>query len=123
MSLLNPLFAVENVRYRDGKRYAWLVSLLLPAALGSGPLLYALTGSVASLWIPALTMYGTIPLLDLLLGEDRNNPPEEVVPLLEADSYYRWATYALVPILWVTFFANAYFIGTHCPGTACSQWR
>jgi len=113
MSRLNPVFSVENVRYQDGKRYAWLISLLVPAALGCGPLLYALTGSVASLWIPALTMYGTIPLLDLLLGEDRNNPPEEVVPLLEADSYYRWATYALVPVLWATFFANAYFVGTH----------
>ncbi|MGB5811716.1 MAG: alkane 1-monooxygenase [Polyangiales bacterium] len=113
MSLLNPVFDSGNVRYRDGKRYAWLVSLLVPPMLGCGPLLYAWTGSFGSLWIPALAIYGTIPLLDVLLGEDRNNPPEEVVPLLEADSYYRWATYALVPILWATFLANAYFIGTH----------
>jgi alkane 1-monooxygenase len=36
-----------------------------------------------------------------------------VVPFLEADPYYRWATYALVPVLWATFLANAYFVGTH----------
>ena len=75
MSLLNPVFASENVRYRDGKRYAWFVSLLVPSVLGCGPLFYALTGSVASLLMPALLVYGAIPLLDLLLGEDRNNPP------------------------------------------------
>ena len=112
MSLLNPVFSTENVRYRDGKRYAWFVSLLVPTVLGCGPLFYALTGSVASLWIPAAVVYGVVPLLDVLLGEDRNNPPEEVVPLLEADAYYRWATYALVPVLWLAFFANAYFVGT-----------
>jgi alkane 1-monooxygenase len=112
MALLNPVFSTENVRYRDGKRYAWFVSLLVPAALGCGPLLYGLTGSVASLWMPALVVYGLVPLLDVLLGEDLNNPPEEVVPLLEEDSYYRWATYALVPVLWLAFLGNAYFVGT-----------
>ena len=112
MSLLNPVFAHENVRYRDGKRYAWFVSLLVPTVLGCGPLFYVLTDSVASLFMPALLVYGAIPLLDLLLGEDRNNPPEEVVPLLEADAYYRWATYALVPVLWLAFLGNADFVGT-----------
>ena len=67
MSLLNPVFSTENVRYRDGKRYAWFVSLLVPTVLGCGPLFYALTGSVASLWIPAAVVYGVVPLLDVLL--------------------------------------------------------
>ena len=112
MSILNPVFSTENVSYRDGKRYAWLFSLLVPAVLGCGPLFYWLTGSVAAMWIPAVGIYAVIPLLDMVLGEDLNNPPEEVVPLLEADAYYKWATYALVPVLWVAFLANAYFVGT-----------
>jgi alkane 1-monooxygenase len=117
--MLNPLFSTENVTYRDGKRYAWLMSLLVPAALGCGPLFYWLTGSVAAMWIPAAVVYVAIPLLDVVLGEDLNNPPEEVVPLLEADSYYRWAAYALVPVLWIAFLANAYFVGTQdLPWTA-----
>ena len=119
MSMLNPLFSIENVTYRDGKRYAWLMSLLVPAALGCGPLFYWLTGSVTAMWIPAAVVYVAIPLLDVVLGEDLNNPPEEVVPLLEADSYYRWAAYALVPVLWIAFLANAYFVGTQdLPWTA-----
>jgi alkane 1-monooxygenase len=112
MSFLNPVFSVEDLSYRDGKRYAWLVSLLVPAALGLGPLLYWLTGSVASMWIPVLLVYALIPLLDGVFGSDLNNPPEEVVPLLEADPYYRWASYALVPVLWAAFLGNAYFVGT-----------
>lgn len=119
MAMLNPLFSTENVTYRDGKRYAWLMSLLVPAALGCGPLFYWVTGSVAAMWIPAAVVYVAIPLLDVVLGEDLNNPPEEVVPLLEADSYYRWAAYALVPVLWIAFLANAYFVGTQdLPWTA-----
>jgi len=101
MSFLNPVFSTENVSYRDGKRYAWLMSLLLPAVLGCAPLFYLWTGSVAAMWIPVLLVYGLIPLLDAVIGEDRNNPPEEVVPLLEADGFYRWAAYALVPVLWL----------------------
>ena len=83
MAMLNPLFSTENVTYRDGKRYVWLMSLLVPAALGCGPLLYWLTGSVAAMWIPAAVVYVAIPLLDVVLGEDLNNPPEEVVPLTQ----------------------------------------
>ena len=113
MSFLNPVFTVGNVRYRDGKRYAWLTSLLVPAVLGCGPLFYLWTGSIASMFIPFALIYVAIPLLDMVMGTDLNNPPEEVVPLLEADPYYRWATYALVPILWIAFLANAWFVGTH----------
>jgi hypothetical protein len=65
MSVLNPVFSHEDVQYRDGKRHAWVVSLLVPASLGSGPFLYQATGSVWSLWIPVLLVYGMIPLLDL----------------------------------------------------------
>jgi alkane 1-monooxygenase len=119
MSLLNPVFSAGNIRYRDGKRYAWMTALLVPAFLGCGPLLYLATGSVAAMLIPYAAVYLGIPLLDLVLGEDLNNPPEEVVPLLEADHYYRWATYALVPVLWIAFLANAWFVGTHdLPWTA-----
>lgn len=119
MSVLNPVFSREGVQYRDGKRHAWVVSLLVPASLGSGPFLYQATGSVWSLWIPVLLVYGMIPLLDLVLGEDRNNPPEAIVPQLDADPYYRWVTYALVPTLWLAFLSNAYFVGSYdLPWTA-----
>ncbi|MEM9729620.1 MAG: alkane 1-monooxygenase [Myxococcota bacterium] len=112
MSFLNPIFTHGDVSYRDGKRYAWIVSLLVPAFVGCGPLLYWATGSAALLWFPVAVVYFGIPMADILLGEDLNNPPEEVVPQLEADPYYRWATYVLVPVLWIAFIGNAVFVGT-----------
>ena len=112
MSVLNPVFSKGNVHYRDGKRYAWLISVFLPASLGCGPWIYWATGSIAALWVPIAALYAGIPLADIVLGEDRNNPPEEIVPQLEADAYYRWAAYALVPVLWLTFVFNAWFVGT-----------
>ncbi|MDX1805278.1 MAG: alkane 1-monooxygenase, partial [Alcanivorax sp.] len=41
-----------------------------------------------------------------------SNPPEEVVPQLEDDPYYRWITYALVPILWGVYLFGIAFIAT-----------
>jgi alkane 1-monooxygenase len=113
MSFLNPVFTAGTTSYRDGKRFAWLSAIAVPALIGCAPLFYVWTGSVASLLIPFVLVYGVIPLLDLVMGQDVNNPPEEIVPLLEADPYYRWATYALVPVLWTAFLVNAWFVGTY----------
>ena len=57
--------------------------------------------------------YIAVPLLDKLLGEDLSNPPESVVPRLEADRYYRWINYAVVPVLWGSLLFNCIFLATH----------
>jgi alkane 1-monooxygenase len=54
--------------------------------------------------------YVFAPLLDWLLGEDLSNPPESAVPALDADPYYRWITFMLVPILWAAFVFSAWFV-------------
>ena len=100
--------------YVDRKRRLWLFSLLVPCLALVGPLLYMLVSpNVMWLWISTLFGYVVIPMLDGLLGEDLSSPPEEAVPALEADPYYRYVTYALVPILWVSFLVNIIFLGTH----------
>ena len=38
------------------------------------------------------------PLLDLAIGMDATNPPDSVIKWLEQDRYYRWCTYAFLPI-------------------------
>lgn len=96
--------------YRDRKRYAWLLSLLVPCTVGFGPALMMLGGDPLSLWIPVAFFYLIAPLLDWLLGEDLSNPPESAVPKLDADPYYRWITYLLVPILWSAFIFSAWFV-------------
>ncbi|MGB7388007.1 alkane 1-monooxygenase [Pseudomonas neustonica] len=100
--------------YVDRKRRLWLFSLMVPGLALVGPLLYMLVSpQIIWLWLSTLFGYVVIPMLDGVLGEDLSNPPEEAVPALEADSYYRYVTYALVPILWISFLVNIIFLGTH----------
>ncbi len=96
--------------YRDRKRPAWLLSLFVPLLAAVGPCLYLLTGQLAMLWVPVAFNYLVIPAADYLMGTDRSNPPESAVPALEADPYYRYVTYALVPILWLVFIFSAWFV-------------
>jgi alkane 1-monooxygenase len=58
-------------------------------------------------------LYVAVPLADAWLGEERSNPPESAVAQLEADAYYRYITYALVPVLWGAFVFAAWFVATH----------
>ncbi len=102
--------ALTTKPYSDRKRYAWLLSMLVPCAVGIGPTLMLLTGQAWTLWLPAVFFYGLAPLLDRLLGEDLSNPPESAVPALDADPYYRWITYLLVPVLWLSFIFSAWFV-------------
>lgn len=102
----------SGVVYRDRKRHLWLASFIVPSIVFSGPALYFATGSALCLWLPLLFYYGTVPLLDMLIGEDRSNPPEEVVPQLERDPFYRYVTYALVPLIWGAYLFGAWFVGT-----------
>lgn len=99
--------------YRDPKRWAWWFSLLVPFSIGLGPLLMQWTEQAYMLWWPFVFLYVAVPLLDALLGEDRSNPPEWAVPQLEADPFYRYLTYALVPVLWGSFVFAAWFVVSH----------
>jgi alkane 1-monooxygenase len=99
--------------YRDHKRYAWLLSLIVPLLTGMNPLLYYLWPDARVFWLPVLLSYGLVPLLDFLLGEDISNPPPAVVPALEADTYYRAITFAMVPLLWGAFVFGVWFFASH----------
>ena len=99
--------------YRDRKRPLWLLSLFVPILGLIGPALYLLVSpSEFWLWLSPLFFYFGIPLLDALIGEDPSNPPESEVPALEADPYYRWITYLLVPVLWASFIAICVFVAS-----------
>ena len=84
--------------WSDGKRYAWLLGILVPLApfLAWGAV--EATG-VGAFWFlgPAL-VFVVFPLLDLTIGMDATNPPDSVLKWLEQDHYYRWCTYLFIPI-------------------------
>ena len=102
-----------RIVHRDRKRFLWLGSLLYPVLSLSGIGLYGLTGSEWSLLAPIVANYGLIPLIDWLCGEDPSNPPEEIVPALEADPYYRWLPILTVPMHFAVLITIAAFVGTH----------
>jgi len=82
-----------------------------PAATPGGP---AITWQDRKRWAWSLSVvYPLMPVLDALIGEDLNNPPEAVVPALEADRYYRWLTWATVPLHFVALIACAVWVGAH----------
>ena len=100
------------VQYRDRKRAWWLLSVVYPLLPLLGVAAHARTGEPIALALPLLIGYGLMPLLDALIGEDANNPPEAVVPQLEADRYYRWLTWATVPLHYVALIGCAWWAGT-----------
>ena len=66
------------------------------------------------LWTPLVFLYVMIPLLDYLFPNDRSNPPEQIVPQLEADAYYRGLNHLTVPLHFVTLNITACY-PTSCP--------
>lgn len=112
------VYSVEHpergvITYQDKKRPLWLISIFFPFTLpmiGLG--LCAYTGREWTLLIPLLLAYGVIPLLDWLIGEDTNNPPEELVPQLEDDTYYASLAHCTVPFHVLTLCIVAWFVGT-----------
>ena len=97
------------IRYTDRKRYLWLLSALFPLLPFVGMALMAQTGAEWTLWLPLLGVYVVIPLLDALFPRDPNNPPEAVVPLLEADAFYRILVHATVPLFFAVLIGGAWF--------------
>ncbi len=102
----------ETIHYVDRKRWFWALSVLFPLQPLLGIWLHARTGNEAWLFLGLLTSYVVAPALDLLLGEDRNNPPEELVMQLDRDVYYRRLTYAVVPLHFITLISSAWYAGT-----------
>lgn len=84
--------------YVDTKRWRWTLSLLLPFLPLAGIALAEATGWRAWLFAPLVVIYAVIPLLDWLVGVDRDNPPEAVVADLERDGWYRALTFAAIPV-------------------------
>jgi len=103
----------EAIHYVDAKRPFWLLSLLFPLQPFVAAVLYVTMDSAWWVLLPFATTYVFLPLLDAVIGEDRNNPPEEVVMQLDRDRYYRILTFIVVPLHFVTLFGMVAFTVTH----------
>ncbi len=97
----------EAIHYVDRKRWFWLLSVLFPLQALVPVALHASGGSELWFFLPLLTSYLLVPALDWVIGEDTNNPPEEVIMQLEQDVFYRRLTYVVVPLHFIALFGCA----------------
>ncbi|HLL92746.1 MAG TPA: alkane 1-monooxygenase [Solirubrobacteraceae bacterium] len=89
---------ITPATWRDPKRYAWLLGLLIPTLpFLSWGLVHA-TGLGLFWFYGPILVFAVFPPLDLALGVDARNPPDSVIKWLEQDRYYRWCTYLYLPI-------------------------
>jgi alkane 1-monooxygenase len=105
-----------QISYVDDKRYLWLIAVLFPLfpLLAMG--LMNWSGKEWMLWVPLIFLYVFIPVLDYLFPNDRSNPPEVIVPQLEADVYYRVLNLLTVPLHFVILIAGGWFVANNNPG-------
>ncbi len=87
-----------SVNWADPKRYYWLLGLVIPLAPFIAWGLAAATGVGAVWWFGPLLVFGVFPFLDQAIGKDSSNPPDSAIRWLEQDRYYRWCTYAFIPL-------------------------
>ena len=102
--------APRESSWRDPKRYYWLLGLVVPTLPFLAWGLVELTGLGVFWFYGPVLVFGIFPLLDLAVGLDARNPPDSMIKQLEADRYYRWCTYAYIPVQ----YAGLVF--------ACWQW-
>jgi alkane 1-monooxygenase len=89
--------------WRDPKRPLWLIGLVVPSLFFVAFAGWLATGVGAWWWIGPVVILVIVPTIDLVAGLDRSNPPDDVIEALEADRYYRWITYAFLPVQYVGF--------------------
>jgi len=101
---------VNPAAWTDGKRYAWLLGIIVPLGPFWAAFYWYLTGFEGFWFLGPVLVFGIFPLLDMAIGLDSSNPPDSVLKFLEQDRYYRWCTYVFIPIQ----YAGLVF--------ACSMW-
>ena len=96
--------------WSDPKRYAWLLGLLVPLLPFMAWGLVEATGWGGFWFWGPMFIYVVMPLLDTVIGKDHSNPPDSVVKWLEQDRFYRWCTYAYLPLQYLALFGGAWLL-------------
>src|ERR1700731_1401950 len=91
-------------RWVNVKRYLWLNSAFMMIVPLHAADLALHTGRHIYWWFGPIFVFGIIPLLDYLIGDDPSNPPVDLVPVLEKERYYRRIVYLATLIEYVSFF-------------------
>ncbi|MBO4209444.1 alkane 1-monooxygenase [Micromonospora echinofusca] len=98
--------------WRDPHRALWPLALLVPVLPFLAYLTWRGTGAAGAWWLTPVVVFGVIPVVDLLVGDHRDNPPEEAVPALQRDGYYRWLTYLFLPVQYAALVLGCHLFTT-----------
>lgn len=88
---------MSETTWRDPRRFLWPAALLVPTLPFQG-LAIASGGHEWGWWLTPAVVFGLIPLVDLLIGDDRRNPPDEATAALQRSRYYRVLTFLYLPL-------------------------
>jgi alkane 1-monooxygenase len=99
-------------QWTDAKRYLWLLGLVVPSLMFVAWGLHAATGWGVWWWTGLVIVFGVVPVVDLLAGLDRSNPPEDLVDALENDRWYRWVTYLYLPVQYAVLVGACWVVTT-----------
>lgn len=100
-----------TVQWRDRKRYLWIIGAVVPLIPASSWGLHALTDSTLAWYFGPFFVFVIVPVADLVAGRDGENPPEELIEAIEDDRYYRWITYAFIPLQIAGLVGGAFLLG------------
>ncbi len=98
----------DQGQWRDPKRRLWWLGLGIPAVPLISWALVAATGWGILWYLGPILMFGPLPALDALRGQDSTNPPQGTIEQLGQDPYYRLITYAFVPVQYLVFIWGAW---------------
>ena len=102
--------ADSTAGWKDQKRYLWLIGLVVPSLAFIAYGAWLATGSTVFFWVGPFVILVLIPVVDLVAGLDRTNPPDDLVEALEEDRYYRWVTYLFLPVQYAGFALAMYLV-------------
>ena len=103
---------LEN--YKDNKRYLFPLVLAINFAAPFLVMWAYWATDQNQLWVISLPFYFfiVIPVLDIVMGEDTQNPPDEIYPELSDDTYYRVILWLNVPMFYVIYISGIWFLMT-----------
>ena len=98
MKTLTSTVDGTEVRWRDKKRYLWMLGLIVPLLPYGAANWVRDSGWTGFYFAGPVFILLIIPLLDWVFGTDRSNPPDLAVEQLAEDRYYRWCTFLFLPL-------------------------
>ncbi|MER7456026.1 alkane 1-monooxygenase [Micromonospora sp. NPDC126480] len=94
--------------WRDSKKYLWPLALLVPVLPFLAYALWVAGAGWAAWWLTPAVVFGLIPLIDVLLGDDGRNPPDDIARQLQEVRYYRWITFLFLPVQYAALVLGAW---------------